>query len=47
VKETEINEKLQDTYHKLLQANVDKRETERESKLKDVLASLKRVFPGA
>lgn len=44
--ETEINEKLQDTYNKLLQAGVDKRETEREVKLKDTLSSLKRIFPG-
>ena len=32
--------------HKLLQAGVDKRETEREVKLKETLANLKRVFPG-
>ncbi|KAK8869753.1 hypothetical protein IAR55_000321 [Kwoniella newhampshirensis] len=46
MRETEINERLQDTYNKLLQAGVDKRETEREVKLKETLASLKRVFPG-
>jgi len=46
MKETEINERLQDTYNKLLQAGVDKRESEREIKLKEVLQSLKRVFPG-
>lgn len=46
MKETEVNERLQDTYNKLLQAGVDKRETEREARLKDTLASLKRVFPG-
>ncbi|WVR05191.1 hypothetical protein IAU60_002203 [Kwoniella sp. DSM 27419] len=46
MRETEINERLQETYHKLLQAGVDKRETEREAKLKETLASLKRVFPG-
>ncbi|WVQ78324.1 hypothetical protein IAT38_000409 [Cryptococcus sp. DSM 104549] len=46
MRETEINERLQDTYHKLLQAGVDKRENEREAKLKETLASLKRVFPG-
>jgi structural maintenance of chromosome 1 len=41
-----LNEKLQDAYHKLLQAGVDKRESEREVKLKEVLNNLKRVFPG-
>ncbi|EIW69438.1 hypothetical protein TREMEDRAFT_62305 [Tremella mesenterica DSM 1558] len=46
MKVTEINEKLQETYNKLLQAGVDKRESEREAKLKEVLQSLKRVFPG-
>ncbi|WVN85323.1 uncharacterized protein L203_100468 [Cryptococcus depauperatus CBS 7841] len=46
MRETEINERLQDTYHKLLQAGVDKRESEREIKLKEALAGLKRVFPG-
>nr|XP_019042266.1 cohesin complex subunit psm1 [Kwoniella bestiolae CBS 10118]OCF21196.1 cohesin complex subunit psm1 [Kwoniella bestiolae CBS 10118] len=46
MRETEINERLQETYTKLLQAGVDKRESEREAKLKDTIASLKRVFPG-
>ncbi|WVF72212.1 hypothetical protein IAT40_007024 [Kwoniella sp. CBS 6097] len=46
MRETEINERLQETYHKLLQAGVDKRESEREVRLKETLASLKRVFPG-
>lgn len=46
MRETEINERLQETYNKLLQAGVDKRETEREAKLKETIASLKRVFPG-
>ncbi len=46
IKETEVNEKLQDTMQKLLQTGVDKRETDREAKLKETLASLKRIFPG-
>ncbi|ORY27190.1 hypothetical protein BCR39DRAFT_538898 [Naematelia encephala] len=46
MKETEINEKLQDTYIKLLQAGVDKRESEREVKLRDAITNLKRIFPG-
>lgn len=46
IKETEINERLQDAYHKLLQAGVDKQEDERERRLKETLSSLKRIFPG-
>ncbi|WWC61082.1 uncharacterized protein I303_103660 [Kwoniella dejecticola CBS 10117] len=46
MRETEINERLQETYNKLLQAGVDKRESEREAKLKETIASLRRVFPG-
>lgn len=46
MRETEINERLQETYQKLLQAGVDKRESEREAKLKETLVSLKRLFPG-
>jgi len=46
IKETEVNGKLQDALQKLLQAGVDKRETDREAKLKETLASLKRIFPG-
>ena len=45
-KETEINERLQDTFNKLLQAGVDKQESQREARLKETLSSLKRVFPG-
>ncbi|OCF71781.1 cohesin complex subunit psm1 [Kwoniella mangroviensis CBS 8886] len=46
MRETEINERLQETYNNLLQAGADKRENERETKLKETIASLKRVFPG-
>lgn len=46
IKETELDEKLQDTYAKLLSAGADKRESERETRLREVLTSLKRVFPG-
>jgi structural maintenance of chromosome 1 len=45
-KETEINERLQDVFNKLLQAGVDKQESQREAKLKETLSNLKRVFPG-
>ncbi|KAF8137566.1 RecF/RecN/SMC, partial [Boletus edulis] len=44
--ETEANEKLTDVYQRLLQAGIDRHETEREAKLKETLASLQRVFPG-
>ncbi|KIJ62116.1 hypothetical protein HYDPIDRAFT_169279 [Hydnomerulius pinastri MD-312] len=44
--ETETNEKLADVYQRLLQAGVDRTESEREAKLKETLASLQRVFPG-
>ncbi|KAF8840540.1 RecF/RecN/SMC protein [Paxillus ammoniavirescens] len=44
--ETEANEKLADVYHRLLQAGVDKTESERETRLKETLANLQRVFPG-
>ncbi len=45
--ETEINEKLFDVHQKLLQAGVDQKETEREAKMKENLANLQRIFPGA
>jgi hypothetical protein len=44
--ETETNEKLADVYQRLLQAGVDRTESEREAKLKETLASLQRIFPG-
>lgn len=44
--ETEANEKLTDVYQRLLQAGIDRTETEREVKLKETLASLQRVFQG-
>ncbi|KAG0708416.1 hypothetical protein DFH29DRAFT_479888 [Suillus ampliporus] len=44
--ETETNEKLADVYQRLLQAGVDRNESERETRLKETLASLQRIFPG-
>ncbi|KAL4266841.1 SMC family protein [Pleurotus pulmonarius] len=44
--EAEANEKLQTVYGQLLQAGVDKNESERETKLKETLANLQRIFPG-
>jgi len=44
--EKEANERLYDVYQKMLQAGVDKNESEREAKLKDALVSLQRIFPG-
>lgn len=45
-KEVELNEKLQECLNKLLQINADKRESERELKTKDIVNTLKRIFPG-
>ncbi|KAJ4489920.1 hypothetical protein J3R30DRAFT_7658 [Lentinula aciculospora] len=44
--EAQVNEKLQSVYQQLLQAGVDRNESERERKLKDTLTSLQRIFPG-
>ncbi|KAJ2928232.1 hypothetical protein H1R20_g8845, partial [Candolleomyces eurysporus] len=44
--EAEIDEKLQKVFHELLQAGVDKVESEREARLKETLANLQRIFPG-
>ncbi|KAJ8594932.1 RecF/RecN/SMC protein [Rhizopogon salebrosus TDB-379] len=44
--ETETNEKLADVYQRLLQAGVDRNESQREAKLKETLSSLQRIFPG-
>ncbi|BFZ60721.1 Structural maintenance of chromosomes protein 1 [Saitoella coloradoensis] len=44
--ETELNEKLQQTLNKLLEANASTRESEREAKFRETLAALQRIFPG-
>jgi len=44
--EKEINEKLGEIYHQLLQASVDRQESEKEAKLKETLTNLSRIFPG-
>lgn len=44
--EKEMDEKLQSIYHQLLQAGIDRNESERELKLKETLANLQRIFPG-
>ncbi|KAL5498941.1 SMC1_1 [Sanghuangporus vaninii] len=44
--ETELNEKLTECHEKLLQAGVDRKESERDARLKETLASLQRIFPG-
>jgi hypothetical protein len=44
--EKEINEKLADCHSKLLSADVDRKESERESKLKETFSNLQRIFPG-
>lgn len=42
---TELNEKLHECYRKLREAEAETRETQRETKLKEVIASLQRIFP--
>ena len=44
--ERELNEKLAETHEKLLQAGVDKKESERDARLKETLSNLQRIFPG-
>ena len=44
--ETELNEKLAECHEKLLQAGVDKKESERDARLKETFANLQRIFPG-
>lgn len=44
--QVECDEKLQNIYQKLLQAGVEKHESEKEAKLKETLANLQRLFPG-
>ncbi|KAM6496344.1 condensin complex subunit SMC1 [Amanita muscaria] len=44
--EAETDEKLQNVYQQLLQAGVERHESERETKMKEVLANLQRIFPG-
>ncbi|KAJ8579368.1 hypothetical protein M405DRAFT_896779, partial [Rhizopogon salebrosus TDB-379] len=44
--ETETNEKLADVYQRLLQAGVDRNESQRETNLKETLSSLQHIFPG-
>ncbi|KAF8638669.1 hypothetical protein AX17_002030 [Amanita inopinata Kibby_2008] len=44
--EAETDEKLQNVYQQLLQAGVERHESERETRLKETLASLQRIFPG-
>lgn len=45
-RETELNDLLQQCYTKLIQAGHDARESEREVKMKESVASLARIFPG-
>ena len=44
--EKEINEKLGEIYQQLLQASVDRQESEKEARLKETLTNLSRIFPG-
>ena len=44
--EKDLNERLAGTMEKLLEVRADKRESERKTKFRESLASLKRIFPG-
>ncbi|KAF8957847.1 condensin complex subunit SMC1 [Flammula alnicola] len=44
--QVEADEKLQNVYQQLLQAGVEKHESEKEAKLKETLTNLQRIFPG-
>ncbi|KAF4618816.1 hypothetical protein D9613_009734 [Agrocybe pediades] len=44
--QVECDEKLQKVYSDLLQAGLDKQESEKETKFKETLANLQRLFPG-
>jgi structural maintenance of chromosome 1 len=43
---TELEEKLQEVLRKLLDADDGRKETEREAKIREMVSSLKRIFPG-
>ena len=43
---TELDEKLQEVLRKLLDADDGRKETEREVKIREMVSSLKRIFPG-
>lgn len=45
-KTTELNEKLQSCVNKLLEAGQDARESERESRFRETINTLKKIFPG-
>lgn len=45
-KHTELDEKLQDCLTKLLEADDGRRQSEREIRMKETIAALKRIFPG-
>ncbi len=44
--EREVNEKLADCHQKLLAADVDRKESEREARLKETFSTLQKLFPG-
>jgi structural maintenance of chromosome 1 len=44
--QVEADEKLQNIYHQLLQAGVERHESEKETKMKETIANLQRIFPG-
>ncbi|KAI8575705.1 hypothetical protein K450DRAFT_260414 [Umbelopsis ramanniana AG] len=45
-KEQDLNDKLQETLHRLMQARIDKNESEKETRFKECLQNLKQIYPG-
>ena len=45
-KRTELEEKLQDVLHKLTDADTGRRESEKESRMRETVSALKRIYPG-
>jgi len=45
--QVEVEEKLHNIYHQLLQAGVKRQKSEKETKMKETIANLQRIFPGA
>ena len=41
-----MNDKLQETLHRLMQARIDKNESEKEIRFKECLQNLKQIYPG-
>lgn len=45
-REIQLNEKLQETLNRLMQAKAEQRESEKETRFKECLNMMKQIFPG-